>query len=146
METGDDKGSAGYETLLEVAAGTFIRSLVAADYSSRTIRASTSDLRQLVTFLAVRGVDRVWAITRADISAYVETLADPEAPGRKPYTRSTVARKLSVARSFLHFCQDNGLLPLDPVAGVASARLPRRLPQVLTAEQMSSLLEAMAGE
>ena len=50
----------------------------------------------------------------------------------RPYARSTIARKLSVVRTFLRFCEDNGLIETSPAAGVSSPKLPRRLPQVLS--------------
>jgi site-specific recombinase XerD len=63
----------------------------------------------------------------------------------RPLARSTVARKLSVVRSFLRFCEENGLVECSPAAGISSPRLPRRLPQVLTAEQTALLLEGIVG-
>ena len=40
----------------------------------------------------------------------------------RPSARSTIARKLSVVRSFLRFCEDNGLVEASPAAGVAPPR------------------------
>ena len=106
-----------------------------------------------------RGVERPSAITRTDVSDFAAALAEAGRrrrgriaaggrsdgqPGRgpqKPYARSTIARKLSVIRSFLGFCQDNGLIETSPGAGVGSPKVPRRLPQVLTPVQAADLLE-----
>jgi site-specific recombinase XerD len=76
------------------------------------------------------------------VSAFVAALADPAI---RPCARSTVARKLSVVRSFLRFCEDNGLVETSPAAGLASPKMPRRLPQVLTPDQAALLLESIAG-
>ena len=65
---------------------------------------------------------------------------------RRPYARSTIARKLSVVRSFLGFCEDNGLVEASPGAGVGSPKVPRRLPQVLTPVQTADLLETMGAD
>jgi site-specific recombinase XerD len=149
---------------VEQAIAAFIRGLIAADYSVRTIEASASDLRQFAAFLAERGIDRIGKIARGDVTSFAEALADPDGgvafaesmsaaagtpaadkPGTRPYARSTVGRKLSVVRSFLRFCEDNDLLQASPAAGVGSPKLPRRLPQVLTADQVAGLLETIAG-
>ncbi|MCE5254775.1 MAG: tyrosine-type recombinase/integrase [Actinomycetia bacterium] len=146
------------------AIAAYVRGLIAADYSARTIDASISDLRQFESFLRSRGVERAGEISRVDISDFSAALSDPEgfptadadlvAPGpsggqavhrTRPYTRTTVARKLSVVRGFLRFCEDNGLLDSSPGTGVGSPKLPRRLPQVLTAEQVAWLLEGIDG-
>jgi integrase/recombinase XerC/integrase/recombinase XerD len=158
-------GEAAIPPELEHAIAAFLRGLIAADYSMRTIKASAGDLEQFGVFLGGRGVERPGAITRPDISDFAAALADPEnaimvavgppTPGassgrerdpRGPYARSSIARKLSVIRRFLGFCEDNGLLDSSPATGVGSPKVPRRLPQVLTPVQTADLLEAMGAD
>jgi site-specific recombinase XerD len=154
---------------IEQVIAAFLRGLIAADYSMRTIKAAASDLEQFALFLGEREVERPGAITRADVSDFAAALADPAGPrhpaggdrsprgaqlgtgakgeGRpNPYARSTIARKLSVVRSFLGFCEDNGLVGSSPGAGVGSPRVPRRLPQVLTQVQAADLLDSIGVE
>jgi site-specific recombinase XerD len=146
---------------LAQAIAAFLRALVAADYSMQTIKASATDLQQFASFLGARGVSGLRDITRADTSDFAAGLADPgsgglsepsafpggvfgaQRPRRKPYARSTIARKLSVVRSFLAFCRDNGMTDTSPGAGVGSPRIPRRLPQVLTPAQTADLLDTI---
>jgi site-specific recombinase XerD len=131
---------------MERAVAAFLRGLIAADYSMRTIKASATDLQQFALFLGERGVERPSAVTRTDVSDFAAALADRKEETRRPYARSTIARKLSVVRSFLGFCEDNGLLEASPGAGVGSPRVPRRLPQVLTQVQTADLLDAMGAD
>jgi site-specific recombinase XerD len=155
---------AGIPAEVEEAIVAFLRGLIAADYSLRTIKASSIDLEQFVQFLAERGVERPSAITRKDDTDFAVALAEssasvpsasPPVAGRsgggagdpqKPYARSSIARKLSVIRSFLNFCQDNGLVETSPGAGLGSPKVPRRLPQVLTQVQAAGLLDAIGVE
>ena len=130
---------------VEKAVAAFVRGLIAAGYSARTISASTSDLHQFGAFLGTRGVEELRGIARADVSAFAAALADSGEGGTRPYARSTIGRKLSMVRSFLRFCEDNGLVEASPGAGVVSPKMPRRLPQVLTPEQVARLLEGMGG-
>jgi integrase/recombinase XerC/integrase/recombinase XerD len=163
MEQADTTERPALPAELEQAITAFLRGLIAADYSLRTIKASAADLEQFVLFLAKRGVGVPDAISRADVSDFAAALADPdnarsrpsslpfgqtavpEGGRRRPYARSTIARKLSVVRSFLGFCEDNGLMNRSPGAGVGSPRVPRRLPQVLTPVQAADLLDAIGA-
>jgi site-specific recombinase XerD len=164
MQTDDHGASPLPATDIEQAIAAFVRGLIAADYSPRTIEASLSDLRQFAAFAACRGITRLDGLTRQDVGAFAASLAEagtgsdrearaepdlhPKHAARarsRPYARSTVARKLSVVRSFMRFCEDNGIIEASPAAGVASPKMPRRLPQVLTPEQVSGLLDAIGG-
>ena len=54
----------------------YVRGLIAADYSVRTVDASAGDLGQFAAFLSARGIHVPGQITRADISAFAEALAE----------------------------------------------------------------------
>ena len=150
---------------LESAMVSFLNGLAAADYSSNTVKAAASDLRQFLDFIATRGITQVDGIGRGDVLAFVGALAEPtrscgpgadsegSVPGEgaglpraKPLMKSTIARKLSVVRTFLAFCEEEGLAHMGPAMGVTSPKLPRRLPQVLTPVEMDALLACMGGK
>jgi len=123
----------------------YLRGLIAAGYSPRTVKASGGDLRQFAAFVEERGITEIGQIVRADVTAFAAGLAGPQEGSKRPYARSTIGRKLSMVRSFLRFCEDNGYTEVSPGAGVSSPKMPRRLPQVLTPEQMARLLDAIDG-
>ncbi len=165
MQTDTGEASPLLGTDPEMAIAAFLKGLVAADYSPRTVKAAASDLRQFACFLDQHGLRGLDGLERGDLVEYVTWLAEPpaeppavseataasmeasrEEPGgtaKKPCARSTIARKLSVVRTFLRFCEEEGLLLASPAVGVSSPKLPRRLPQVLTAEQVDGLLESI---
>jgi len=60
-------------------------------------------------------------------------------------SRVSVRRKVSSLRAFCRFLVREGALPGNPLAGLASAKAPRRLPQVLTRDQVAKLLDAPAA-
>jgi site-specific recombinase XerD len=72
-------------------------------------------------------------------------VGDEHGRGTRPYARSTIARKLSVVRTFLRFCEEEGIIAASPATGVSSPKLPRRLPQVLSPEQAARLLDIIGG-
>lgn len=132
---------------LEAAAVSYLRSLVAAGYSPHTLAGSKSDLAQFLTFVETLGVDRPGRLQPAHVRTYVAALADGRLrPGGRPYARASIARKLSVVRSFLRFCVDEDLLGLSPALGIRSPKLPRRLPAVMAQEQVGRLLDGWGGE
>jgi len=152
MQPNDERESLPAAAGFDESVSAFIRGLIASDYSLRTIEACSSDLRQFSHFLAGRGVGTPSGISRRDVADFASALADteggetPERPPRaRPYARATIARKLSVVRSFLRFCEENGITASNPAQAISSPKLPRRLPQVLTAEQTAGLLEAICG-
>jgi integrase/recombinase XerC len=59
--------------------------------------------------------------------------------------KSTVARKLTSLRAFFKFCHREGIITKNPAKLVATPRLPKRIPQVLPAEDMSQFLDQMGA-
>jgi site-specific recombinase XerD len=126
------------------------------------VRAVSADLGQFVRFLGSRGIEEPEKITRADVGEFVAALGEPAGRGLgvegstaeqstgasrspRPYARATVARKLSTVRGYLTFCEQEGLIEASPGGGISSPKLPRRLPQVLSPEQVNELLGGIQG-
>lgn len=128
---------------LDAAIVSYLRGLVAADYSPKTVDASRRDLTQLRVFLTQHEVRSPEDATRVHLRAFAADLAEHGSPVGAAYARSTIARKLSVVRRFFQFCEQEGLVVRDPALGLPSPKLPRRLPQVLTPEEMARLLDAV---
>jgi integrase/recombinase XerD len=58
---------------------------------------------------------------------------------------ATVARAVVVVRSLCRFLTEEGRMPADPGADVASPRVPLGLPKALTEEEVTALLSAPTG-
>ena len=115
-EAGDlDSSSTGED--LDHAVTLYVRSLIAADYSPRTVSAYRRDLAQLLEFLVGRGVHATGEASRQDLAAYAGALVEG-AVSRPPrphgYSRATVSRKLSAARRFFAFCEDGESVAASP--------------------------------
>ncbi len=59
--------------------------------------------------------------------------------------KSSIARKLAALRSFLKYCVREGILIENPARLVPTPKLPKRIPMVLSAEEMSRFLDQLAG-
>lgn len=135
------------DTELDRAVGSYVRSLLAAGYSERSVEAARSDLRQFVTFCRDRTVADPAGISYALVRSFVTGLADGGlSPQGRPYARSSIARKLSTLRRFLAHCVKEALLETSPANGVRAPRRPRRLPQVLTPTEVGALLDGIVGD
>jgi integrase/recombinase XerD len=61
------------------------------------------------------------------------------------YTTSSVARKVAVLKTYHHFLMQRGIVSDDPTATLGSPKVQKRLPQVLTTNEVNRLLAAPAN-
>lgn len=104
--------------------------------AENTVRAYAADLGTYERFLAARG-----ATLPGEVSAQhaEQFLAAAEASGLRTSTRR---RRLASLRAFHRFCHLHGITDVDPTTGLRSLPSRRRLPGVLTEEQIVALLAA----
>lgn len=131
---------------LEEQRARFLRSLVAADYSPHTIRAYQADVDRLLAFLKEQGKESLDEVSVEELRIFVSRLADGSfASDGQPCSKRSLARKLSTMRSFFRHAADDGIVETDPAATLRTPRLPKRLPAVLSPEEMSKVLRAVPG-
>jgi integrase/recombinase XerD len=102
--------------------------------SANTIVAYRRDLRDHLAFLAARGLRD---LARADESQLIVYLGRLRRSGASP---ATVMRKLSAVRGFYRHLVREERLAADPTANLPSAQLRRRLPDVLSVEEVAKLI------
>jgi len=59
--------------------------------------------------------------------------------------KSSIARKLAALRSYFKYCVREGMVKENPARLVPTPKLPKRIPAVLSAEEMSGFLDQLAG-
>jgi len=94
------------------------------------------DLIQFANFIASQKVLDWQKVSREHLSGWVADLTTNEA------TSATLARKLSAVRTFVGFLLDNALIKQDFTELVESPSIRRKLPDTLSTEEVSRLLEA----
>jgi len=105
--------------------------------AANTLQAYRRDLDDYASFLAARHATP----HTADTEAVADYLADIDARG---LAASTQARRLSAVRQFHAFLVSEGHTGFDPTATVEAPRQARRLPGVLSVEQVDRLIESAA--
>lgn len=106
-----------------------------------TIREYRRDVSQFRDFLTPPGEKTLplYQVDHKIIREFVSSLYDQN------LERSSIARKLAALRTFFKFCMREGLAKQNPARLVSSPKLPKRVPRVLSAEEMNSFLDNLAS-
>jgi integrase/recombinase XerD len=104
--------------------------------SPRTVDAYGRDLARLVAFLATRAVPRPGDVTATDLREFVYHLKDQ---GLQP---SSIRRNMSAVRTYFAFLLAEGQVVGDPTDRVELPKTWRRLPGVLSRDEVASLMDA----
>jgi integrase/recombinase XerC len=108
------------------------------NYSPATVRAYRSDLDQFLAFLAARGPALLRSPASVDplvIRAYLGHLHEARE------SRATTARKLASLRSFFRYLVREGVVQENPARAVRTPRQERKLPRLLSEEEVVALIE-----
>lgn len=109
--------------------------------SPETIRDYSADLEMFRTYLTPPG-EATLPIPQVDhrvIREFVSWLYD------RGLQKSSVARKLAALRTFFKFCVRERIVKLNPARLVSTPKLPKRVPRVLTAEEMNGFLDNLGA-
>lgn len=106
---------------------------VERNLSPNTLEAYARDLQKLAAFGARTGKAGFADITPLDLNAFLLSL------GRRISVRSQ-ARLLSAVRTCYRFLIEEGLQKSDPTAEIDMPKIPRRLPEFLSVQEVDDLL------
>jgi len=104
--------------------------------SDRTLSAYQRDLEKLLVFLKGKGRNEPADVLPQDLREFVFHLKDS---GLAP---SSIRRTLSALRGYFAFLLEEGVLEVDPSERLESPRAWRKLPDVLSVEEVEKILEA----
>ena len=114
--------------------------LVERGSSRLTLKSYEADLEDYAFFLAERGVSEVGHVSRGDVSAYAQDLLG------RGYAPASVERHMSAVKGFHRFLVREELLSFDPAGTVLLPKVPERLPDVLSAEEVDRLILQVQGD
>jgi integrase/recombinase XerC len=109
--------------------------------SPQTIRSYRNDLELLQRFLTPPG-ETTMPLGELDhrvIREFVSWLYD------RKMQKASVARKLAALRTFFKFCVREKITKNNPAALVSTPKIPKRVPRVLTAEELNDFLDSLPG-
>ena len=108
--------------------------------SPHTVLNYGKDLQQFAAYLSPPGerVPPIGKITHQVIREYMGHLHS------QGLQKSSIARKLASLRSFFKHCVREGMLKENPARLVPTPKLPKRIPSVLSAEEMNGFLDHLS--
>ncbi len=127
---------------MKQAIGKYLQYLESVRNSSpHTIVNYGKDLGQFVSYLSPPGAQLppLREITHLVIREFVGHLHE------QGLEKSSIARKLAALRSFFKYCVREGVVKENPARLVPTPKLPKRIPSVLSAEEMNGFLNELAG-
>lgn len=126
--------------LIELAIDEFLAHMrVERGSSALTVEAYGADLADYASFLAEAGVTHVERVDRDAVVAYEADLTE------RGYAVTSIDRHLSAVKSFHKFCVREEYAKANPASNVHLPAPPERLPDVLSIEQVNTLLESVGG-
>jgi len=108
--------------------------------SPHTILNYGKDLGQFLAYLSPPAAQPpdVGGVTHLIIREFVGHLHE------QGLEKSSIARKLAALRSFFKYCVRQGMIKENPARLVPTPKLPKRIPSVLSAEEMNGFLNRLA--
>ena len=109
--------------------------------SPHTLRSYENDLHQFIAFLTPPGAETpaISEVTHLMIREFVAHLHD------LGLEKSSIARKLAAIRSLFKFSVREGMVTQNPARLVATPKLPKRIPSVLSAEDLNAFLDGVVA-
>jgi len=127
---------------LEIQIGRYLAELARSQTSQHTLAAYASDLHQFLEYFTPPEAQPP-PVARFEVLHIREWLADA-------YSRSletiSIRRKLAAVRSLFRFLSREGLIPMNPARLVRTPKAPKTLPDVMTAQQVNGLIDAVGAE
>ena len=127
---------------MKSAVGQFLNYLRSVrNASPHTLRSYGNDLSQFIAFLTPPGIETpaIAEITHLMIREFVAHLHDLN------LEKSSIARKLAAIRSLFKFAVREGMVLRNPARLVATPKLPKRIPSVLSAEDLNAFLDGVVA-
>lgn len=102
--------------------------------ASNTISAYRNDLYSLSDFLSSINIENCSTIKRLHLNMYIKHLYD------KKYTPRSITREIASIKGFFKWLNINEILSYNPALDIEQPKLPRKLPAVLSVNEINELL------
>lgn len=98
------------------------------------------DLSKMKDYFLSNGVEELSGIDEVALANYVEYL------NGSGFAAATVSRSVASAKAFFHYCFNEGLIDKDPTGGVKAPKIEKKIPEILTMDEVTKLLEQPSGD
>lgn len=108
--------------------------------SGNTVVSYHRDLLQLASYLENQGITDPAKVTRTSLNSYVLYLE------REGKATTTISRVLASVKSFFRYELNEGRIRRDPAELVKTPKIEKKMPLILTVEEVNRLLAQPSGE
>ncbi|MGN0299643.1 MAG: site-specific tyrosine recombinase [Lachnospiraceae bacterium] len=92
------------------------------------------DLIKMADYLSKEGITDVQKVTKTSLQSYILYMQEQGSAS------TSISRAVASMKSFFHYAQNQGLIGQSPADGVKAPKLEKKIPQILTIEEMDCLL------
>lgn len=107
--------------------------------SANTEVSYARDLKKMDAYLSAQGNTEVAEVTPTALNSYILYL---EKEGRKP---ATISRSIASMKAFYHYMVQEKKLKTDPSEKLKAPKIEKKMPAILTTEEVTRLLEQPNG-
>lgn len=108
--------------------------------STNTELSYKRDLAKMARFLEDRGITEITEVKASDLEAYVTDLNE------NGFKAATVSRNIASMKAFFGFVVKELGIKDDPSTGLKSPKIEKKMPEILTMEEVVRLLEQPRGD
>lgn len=108
--------------------------------SHNTIVSYRSDLNQFLSFISMKGIDRIEGVLRTHISDFIKERS------KQGFSAKTMHRSLSAIRRFFWFLRKEGMISVCPASDIDLPRVEKRLPKYACVLEIDALLDKPAQD
>ncbi len=108
--------------------------------SRNTVVSYQRDLRQLQDYLNRQGIEKPDQVTKDSLNSYISYLE------RKGKATTTISRILASIKGFCHYEMMEENIEKDPSAFLKAPRIEKKIPVILSVEEVRSLLDQPDGK
>ena len=108
--------------------------------AKNTLVSYERDLRQMISWMAGRGVTESGKVTETLLAAYVLWLE------RQGKATTTISRVVASMKSFFAYEQKQGIIGTNPAEGIKAPKVEKKAPTIMTAEEVEAFLAQTRGK
>ncbi len=108
--------------------------------AKNTLVSYERDLRQMISWMAGRGVTESGKVTETLLASYVLWLE------RQGKATTTVSRVVASMKSFFAYEQKQGIIGTNPAEGIKAPKVEKKAPTIMTAEEVEAFLAQTRGK
>lgn len=108
--------------------------------SENTVLSYNRDLTKFIKYLRTNKITSLDKVEEKNLEKYIKELND------NGFKSATVSRNIASLKAFFHYLNNEGVLSNDPTKSLKSPKIEKKIPEILTTDEVFALLEQPSGD